>query len=245
MQPLPWSVPCGQARAAQPALELRAEQQVARALTALIAAGDDPAAAAQGLQRRHGGEQVAVAGKGGQIEQPGGLAAVRRADRGQRQQLAAQRAAQLGIGQAAAVAAGAPDGVDHQRHGRLLAQALEPARQHAHVGGAAQHAGLDGGRRQIGRQRGELGIEQVWVHRLHALHGHGVLRGQRGQRRAAVHAQGVEGAQIGGDAGAAAAVASGHAPDDGAGFESGVHAARSQTGVEGMARSCGAISPAS
>ena len=110
---------------------------------------------------------------------------------------------------------GAQHRVHHQRHaGIARAQAVDPARHHRHVLGAAQQPGLDGSGRHVVGQRGQLRVEQFGRHGLDARHAHRVLRRDRRDHRAQVHTEGLGRALVGTQARAAARIVAGDAPDN-------------------------------
>ncbi|MDT4879442.1 hypothetical protein FQZ97_1151180 [compost metagenome] len=81
------------------------------------------------------------------------------------------------------------------------------------VGRAAEQAGLDHARRQVGGQGFELRLQQLGRHGLHLGHGGGALRGDGGHDGAEVHAKRVGRTLVGRQARAATAVGTGDAPD--------------------------------
>lgn len=123
--------------------------------------------------------------------------------------------AQHGVTGKGRAGAGAEHGVDHQGHGRALAQGIYPAGHGLHVFHAAQQAGFDGGGRHVACQRGQLGLQLLRRQGGDAGNGLRVLRRDGGHHRAQVHAESERRALVGCQARAAAAVVAGDAPENG------------------------------
>ena len=203
----------GHARQRQPAAGLgRGDpvQRPARRGRRVVAAGDGDRLRAGATQR--GSQRGHIAPGSAPAGQPRGLAPVGRDEGRARQQQFAVGGQCRVVGKGGA-GAGAQHRVHHQGHGHTLAQPVHPARHHGDVGRAAQQAGLDGGGRQVVRQRGQLRIEQLRRHRLDARHRARVLRRDGRHHRAQVRAEGLGRALVGHQPGAAATVVAGDAPD--------------------------------
>ncbi len=222
------------ARRDEPAARLRCCDSVARVGAFRISPRHDRGARARTAQRRCG-----LARRQFFAQQPGGLGTIGRDHGRERHQVLTQGREQIAARHGRARRR-TPDRIDDERN----PQPPHPPREHAHVVRTPQQPALDRQRRQVVCQRGQLRVQQIRHHRIDAPHRHRVLRSDRRHRRAAVHAEGIEGTQVGLDAGAAAAVRAGHAPDDRASVRHSVNG-RPVTGVLATAIVCGAISPAS
>ena len=242
-------VPHVEPRQRQPAAGVRRVEPVervgaVRAVTAGDADGRCAECAQCGGLCGHVGERRGVR----LAEQPRRLAPVRRDEVGARQQVRAVGVDQRGVREGCAARARAEHRVDHQPHARsaVRVEPVQPARQHGHAVHAADQTGLDDGRPQVGGQRRELRIEHLGRDRHDPLHAERVLRRDGRDHRAEVDRAALSGPRIGAQAGAAAAVVAGDAPDDRT-----VHGAahsrngRPPTGVVATAIDCGAITPAS
>jgi len=75
--------------------------------------------------------------------------------------------------------------------------------------GVGQHAQLDRVDIEIIEAGGDLGVQECDRRHMHGGDAAGVLRGQRGDRRKAMHAVGGKGFQVGLDAGTTAGIGSG------------------------------------
>ena len=161
-----------------------------------------------------GGGHVARAVWAAFAAQAGGFGGVGGDERGAgHEQLAI--GAQHGVTGKGRAGAGAEHGVDHQGHGRALAQGIYPAGHGLHVFHAAQQAGFDGGGRHVACQRGQLGLQLLRRQGGDAGNGLRVLRRDGGHHRAQVHAESERRALVGCQARAAAAVVAGDAPENG------------------------------
>ncbi|MNY30392.1 hypothetical protein D3C86_1644990 [compost metagenome] len=78
-----------------------------------------------------------------------------------------------------------------------------------------QQADLDGGGWQVDAKGVDLGAEGLHQHGVDHLNRHRILGRDGGDDGAAVHAEGVQGVQIGLNAGTAPRVGTGYGPDDG------------------------------
>ena len=107
--------------------------------------------------------------------------------------------------------AGYHDGIEHG----VCVQRDQVLNDRFDVGGVAEHADLDGCRRQVGFERGNLACQHGLGREFNFGNAQGVLRGQRRNDRTAHRAEGVHGFQVGLDSGPAAGVRSGNGPRNG------------------------------
>ena len=135
-------------------------------------------------------------------QQPARFVQVGRDHLGQREQLTHQHAHGLLRNQAVAT------GGHHHRVQHHMGQLVgaNGIGHHAHHVGRMQHADLDRIHANVLHHGIDLGLEHVGRHAMDARDAAGVLRGDGGDGRHAVAAQGAEGFEIGLDACAAAAV---------------------------------------
>ncbi|MNM90334.1 hypothetical protein D3C81_1025910 [compost metagenome] len=154
----------------------------------------------RGAGRRNAGQCLQLGAVGGNEGEAG-------------QQVLAHRRQHVGLRHGGACAGNGHGVVDHEGG----AYRIEPPGQHLHMEPGRQQTDLDGGRGQIDAEGVDLGAEGLHQHRIHHLHRHRVLGRDGGDDGAAVHAEGVQGVQIGLDAGTAPRVGTCYGPDDGLG----------------------------
>ncbi|MNR15573.1 hypothetical protein D3C85_1321150 [compost metagenome] len=136
--------------------------------------------------RRNAGQGLQLGAVGGDERQTG-------------QQVLAHRRQHVGLRHGGACAGDGHGVIDHEGG----AYRIEPPGQHLHMEPGRQQTDLDGGRGQIDAEGVDLGAEGLHQHRIHHLHRHRILGGDGGDDRAAVHPEGVQGVQIGLNAGTA------------------------------------------
>ncbi|MNV55177.1 hypothetical protein D3C71_1474020 [compost metagenome] len=142
------------------------------------------------------------------------------------QQVLAHRRQHVGLRHGGACAGDGHGVIDHEG-GR---QGIEPPGQHLHMEPGRQQTYLDGRRGQVDAEGVDLGGESLHQHGIDHLHRHRVLGRDGGDDGATVHAEIVQGMQIGLNAGTAPRVGTGYGPDDG----SAVHAS-SRAGLRAAA----------
>ena len=196
------------ARQREPAAGVLAIDPVHRQLAAFVTAGYGRGARASRAQgARQCGRVVDDAGQGS------GFTPIRSHQIGPRQQQRTNRS-QRGLVRKDRPGTGCLHRIDHQRDGPPRTQPIHPAGNDLHQRVTSEQARFDRGGRHIVLQRSELVLQDARIDRLDARDGARVLCGQRCDHRTQVHPECPRRAQVGGDAGAAAAVVAGDAPDD-------------------------------
>ena len=115
------------------------------------------------------------------------------------QQVLTHRRQHVGLSHGGACAGDSHGVIDHEGG----TYRIEPPGQYLHMEPGRQQTDLDGGRGQIDAEGVDLGAEGLHQHRIHHLHRHRILGRDGGDDGAAVHPEGVQGVQIGLNAGTA------------------------------------------